>query len=252
MTKKWGTVWITGASSGIGYSLASKLLTEGNIVIATARDISKLKSLQSKFQNALFCYKLDVSNESDVQQFCALLYERFTCIDTMILNAGICEYIEWPNLDLQAMHRNMSTNFWGVVNCIAYGLNLLRNSKQPYIVAISSAAHIVGLPRAEGYGASKAALHYFLQTLQVELHKSNVKLSIVTPGFVKTELTAKNDFPMPLLVPLEKATTIILQGMSKRKPEIKFPILLILILNILSMIPDKLRNLLLSKTIRSK
>lgn len=245
-------IWITGASSGIGYSLASKLLEQGNIIIATARNVAKMDSLKARFNDTLFCYSLDVSNEANVETFCSQLQNEFPYIDTIILNAGICEYIEWPNLDLQAMHRNMDTNFWGVVNCIAYGLKLLDGSKQPYIVAISSAAHIVGIPRSEGYGASKAALHYFLQTLQIELCKTDIKLSIVTPGFVKTELTEKNDFPMPLLMPLDKATAIILKGMQKKQPEIKFPFLLILILNILSLMPDKLRNFLLSKTIRSK
>lgn len=245
-------IWITGASSGIGYSLASNLLEQGNIVLATARNIAKMDPLKARFNDTLFCYPLDVSNEADVESFCLQIQNEFPYIDTMILNAGICEYIEWPNLDLQTMHKNMDTNFWGVVNCIAYGFKLLHGAKEPYIVAVSSAAHIVGIPRSEGYGASKAALHYLLQTLQVELYKTNVKLSIVTPGFVKTELTAKNDFPMPTLMPLDKATKIILKGMKKKQPEIKFPLLLILVLNILSVMPDKIRNFLLSKTIRSK
>ncbi len=252
MAARQNVVWITGASSGIGYSLAYKLLQQGNIVIATARSISKLEPLRNQFNSTLHCYQLDVSNEDAVRDFCRQLQSKFTYIDTMILNAGICEYVEWPDLNLRSMHNNMNTNFWGVIHCIVFGIKILEQSEDPYIVAISSASHIVGLPRAEGYGASKAALHYFLQALQVELHTSKIKLSIVTPGFVQTELTAKNDFPMPLLLSVDKATDIILKGMQQRKLEIKFPFLLILVLNILSLVPDRLRNFLLSQTIRKK
>ncbi len=252
MHKTNNVIWITGASSGIGYALTSKLLAQGNKIIATARHTSKLNDLQSQFPEHLFSYTLDVSNESAVKEFCNKIKIEHSYIDTMILNAGICEYVEWPELDLNALHNNMNTNFWGVVNCICYGKQLFTGATRPYIVAVSSAAHIVGLPRAEGYGASKAALHYFLQTLQAELYGSKIMLSIVTPGFVQTELTAKNDFPMPLLLSVEKATNIILRGMQQRKSEIKFPWLLITILQILAIMPDRLRNILLFKLIKKK
>lgn len=240
-------IWITGASSGIGFALAQKLLNNGHTVIGTARNIDKLHELKKKFPDKLYGFIADITNEQSISDLCLQLKQQFNGIDTMILCAGICEYIEWPNLDLKILHRNMNTNFWGTVNCIAYGMDILNKDRNPYIVAISSASQIVGLPRAEGYGASKAAIHYLLQSLQVELSNTTIDVSIVTPGFVNTELTQKNDFYMPFLIPVEKAADIILHGMRQRKPEIKFPLILILILNILSFIPDKLRIKILSK-----
>lgn len=240
-------IWITVASSGIGFALTQKLLNNGHTVIGTARNIDKLDSLKNDFPDKLHGFVTDVTNEQSVADLCLQLKQQFKSIDTMILCAGICEYIEWPNLDLKILHRNMNTNFWGTINCIVYGMDILNKDRNPYIVAISSASQIVGLPRAEGYGASKAALHYLLQTLQVEFSNTNIDVSIVTPGFVKTELTERNDFYMPFLIPVDKAVDIILHGMKKRKPEIKFPFFLILILNILSFIPDKLRIKILSK-----
>lgn len=247
MAEGMSVIWITGASSGIGFALAQKLLNVGHIVIGTARNIDKLNVLKNNFPDKLHTFVADVSNEQAVADLCLQLKHQFNCVDIIILCAGICEYIEWPNLDLDILHRNMNTNYWGVVNCLAHGIKILNKTNRPYIVAISSAAQIVGLPRAEGYGASKAAVHYLLQSIQVELSSTNIDLSIVTPGFVKTELTAKNDFYMPFLISVDKAADLILRGMKKRQPEIKFPLPLILILNLLAFIPDRLRIKLLSK-----
>lgn len=245
-------IWITGASSGIGYALATKLLADGDTVIATARHADKLQKLQEQYPDKLFIYSLDVTDEVAVNSFCGQVAQKFSYIDTMILNAGICEYIDWPNFDLKIIRRNMDTNFWGMANCIAHGLKLLHGSAKPYVVGMTSSAAMVGLPRAEGYGSSKAAATYLLQCLQVELYSYNIDVSIVMPGFVKTELTAKNDFPMPFLLSVDKAAEIIINGMAKRKPKIKFPHRLIMILNILRFMPDKLRIYTLSKTVLKK
>lgn len=245
-------VWITGASSGIGYALAAKFLAMDDIVIATARHADKLQTLKELYVHNLHIYKLDVTDRSAVEAFCAQIAEKFHHIDTMILNAGICEYINWPDFDLNIMRRNMETNFWGMANCIAYGIKILQNSANPYLVGMTSGAAIIGLPRAEGYGSSKAAARYLLQCLQAQLYNSKIEVSIITPGFVKTELTDKNDFPMPFLISVDKAAEIIMHGMRKRKAEIKFPFIIILILNILNVMPDKLRNYILSKALIRK
>lgn len=249
MIGKPSIIWITGASSGIGYALSAKLLAEGNIVIATARHGDKLQTLKESYSEKLHIYQLDVTDEVAVKEFCLQITEKFNHIDTMILNAGICEYIDWPDFDLKILHHNMNTNFWGMANCIAYGIKALQGSAKPYIVGMASSAAIIGLPRAEGYGSSKAAVRYLLQCLQVQYYNSNIDVSIVTPGFVKTELTSKNDFPMPFLISVDRAANIILSGMKKRKTEIKFPFIMILLLNFLSIIPDKVRNFILSKTV---
>ena len=243
-------IWITGASSGIGYSLTSKLLQQKNIVIATARQIDKLKSLQQQYPNSLHVYPLDVTNSIAVDNFCKLIQEKFTYIDTMILNAGVCRYIDLPNFDIELMQQNMNVNFWGLVYCIKHGLPLLTKSRKPYIVGMTSATSIIGLPRAEGYGSSKAAARSLLQSLQADLYAQHIDVSIITPGFVKTELTYKNDFPMPTIMSVDTATDIILRGLHGRKPEIKFPITLILALHILRILPDKLRIYLTSRMAR--
>jgi len=195
MMEKPSIIWITVASSGIGYALSAKLLAEGNIVIATARHGDKLQTLKGNYAEKLHIYQLDVTDEIGVKEFCLQITEKFNHIDTMILNAGICEYINWPDFDLKILHRNMNTNFWGIANrnCIAYGIKALQGSANPYIVGMASSAAIIGLPRAEGYGSSKAAVRYLLQCLQVQYYNSNITISIVTPGFVKTELTSKKD-----------------------------------------------------------
>ncbi len=245
-------IWITGASSGIGFALTARLLAAGETVIATFRNAKKLETLQEQYADKLHLYQLDVTDEVAVSTFCEHIAQKFNHIDTMILNAGVCEYIDWPNFDLQIMRRNMETNFWGLANCIAHGVKLLQGSTQPYIVGMTSSAAIVGLPRAEGYGSSKAAARYLLQSLQIDLYNTNIDVSIISPGFVKTELTAKNDFPMPFALSVDTAAQIIINGMKKRQPEITFPIILILILRMLSVMPDRLRNFILAKAVLRK
>ena len=142
-------------------------------------------------------------------------------------------------------------NYMGFVYGIEAALPLLRESKDPYLVGMSSTVAWTGLPRAEAYGTSKAAIRHFLESLRVDLDPEGIDVSIICPGFVKTPLTDKNDFAMPMRITSEKAAEYIIRGMSSRKHEISFPPLFAFILKRIAGLPSKLRNRLLVSSLTS-
>jgi short-subunit dehydrogenase len=117
----------------------------------------------------------------------------------------------------------MQANVRSLAISIEAVLPLLRLSDTPHLVGVASSAAYVALPRAEAYGASKAAVSYMLHSLRIDLRRENIAVSVVYPGFVKTPLTDKNDFPMPMRVSVEEAAWAIRKGIAKRQPEIHFP-----------------------------
>jgi len=236
LTDRW--IWITGASSGLGLALAKELLKQGNRLIVTARSREKLEHLSGISPDNVWIVVSDISNSQSAEDLKHKLAQITPIIDTVILNAGNCEYIDIDHFDMDSVERVTQVNYLGFARCVYAALPLLlKSEKQPHLVGISSASAYFGLPRAEAYGASKAALSYFLDSLRVDLHHKGVVVSTVYPGFVDTPLTRKNDFPMPGIVSTEKAVKIILYGMMKMRNQISFPFLLVIFLKFLKLIP---------------
>ncbi len=218
------TVWITGASSGIGRCLAVDLANMGAVVIVSARSVSKLNDLAKISPQKILPLPLDVSDESLVDQAREQLSSRVESIDVAILAAGVVEYENDLAFDMPSYKKVFDVNFFGLVNSVNIAMPLLKNSShRPYIVGVTSLTVVAGFPRAEIYGASKAAADYFLKALRMDLSKEDFDISIVRPGFVKTPMTDLNDFPMPFIISAEKAAQTIIKNMDKRKLFINFP-----------------------------
>ncbi|MEO0444350.1 MAG: SDR family NAD(P)-dependent oxidoreductase [Pseudomonadota bacterium] len=224
--KQWKgkTVWITGASSGIGRCLSVKLANLGATVIISARRQDRLHEIASQAPQYILPLAADIADSgarTDIQQ---RLADRVEAIDVLIMSAGVVEYENELDLDADRYRRVFDVNFLGLVNSVAIAMPLLNRSKhKPYIVGITSLSVLVGFPRAEAYGASKAAADYFLKSLRMDLPADQFDLSIVRPGFVKTPMTSVNDFPMPFLISAEAAAERIVRGMNKRKMFVNFP-----------------------------
>jgi NAD(P)-dependent dehydrogenase (short-subunit alcohol dehydrogenase family) len=137
--------------------------------------------------------------------------------------------------------RVMETNVLGTANCIEAALPLLRKGEQPRLVGVGSSVTFCPLPRSEAYGASKAALRYLFQSLELDLAAWGIGVSLVSPGFVDTPLTAGNDFSMPMQVGSDKAADIIIRGIEKGKREISFPGPFIAVLKLIGSLPGALR-----------
>lgn len=224
MSQDAKTCWITGAGSGIGRELALRLARAGNTVYASGRDAAKLEDLVEAAGGNVIALPCDVTDDRAM----ATLFDMQgpTHLDLAILCAGTCEYIDLPDIDMDSMRRVLDTNFFGIANACVAALSLMENTTRtghrPHIIGIGSLSSHVGLPRAEAYGASKAAMSYFLESLRIDL-QGRVDVTVVYPGFVTTPMTAANDFPMPLLMPASKAADIILKRARKRPLTIAFP-----------------------------
>jgi short-subunit dehydrogenase len=243
-------VWLTGASSGIGKAILLELLAQNASVIASSRSILELADLQRQFPSQLLLVQADVTDLNSVLTCAKEIDAKYGYLDIAVLNAGNCIYMGVHNFDVELIKQNFAVNFFGLTNCIQACLPLLRKSKSPQLVGMSSASAYLPLPRAEGYGSSKAAISYLLKSLQAHLRREKIVVSIIYPGFVKTPLTARNDFPMPFLMTAEAAAAKIVRGIANKETEISFPRPLIWLLKFISWLPDKIRIYLVSKTVK--
>ena len=226
--KKLKTILITGATSGIGEALALYAASQGYQVIACGRNTTKLEKL-SEIDN-ITTLQFDVS----VQEECVKALSNVSA-DIFVMNAGTCEYVDIDNFDPTLFQRVIQANFMGVVNCIA---GILPNAKSGnQIVLVDSLARLLPFTRTQAYGASKAALYYFGKSLEVDLAPKKVMVQTVSPGFVETPLTDKNDFEMPMKISAEKAVQALLKGIEKRRKTIYFPYLFSLLMRVLSWLP---------------
>lgn len=226
-------VLITGATSGIGRQLALDYHREGHEVWALGRNQEALDELSAQ---GLKTVQLDLGERTAALEW----FASMTPLDCAILNAGSCEYIDLPEFDSELVSRVMRTNVESMAVSIEGVLPLLRNGDRPHLVAVGSSAAYLPLPRAEAYGASKAAISYMIRTLRMDLFRENIDVSLVCPGFVKTPLTDRNDFPMPFRVSVEEASNAIRRGIEKRRLEIHFPGRFTYFLKMLSLLPEYL------------
>lgn len=244
------TIVITGATSGIGEQLCIDLAKKGNKVIACGRNEEKLAKLKDKIGDSLATAAFDTSNKDDVEKAFQDIASNHR-IDCVILNAGNCEYVDIDDFDSALFERVMQTNFMGSIYCIEAALPLLKKSANPYLVLMGSSSVYFPFGRAEAYGASKAALDYLAKSLRVDLEKFRIAVSIIHPGFVKTPLTDKNDFTMPMVIETDAASSYIIQGLEKQKFAIHFPKRFTWILKIMGSLPDKLQHLLSKQMVRT-
>ncbi len=217
-------IWITGASSGIGLALTKNYLAQGHKVIASARHQGELAPLLQAHEQLSFV-EFDVSNQEQIASVRASLQTLTDHLDCVILNAGTCEYFEVASQqpDWQMMERVMAVNFIGMINSVQVSLPLLKKATAPHLVGISSQSVQAAFPQAQAYGASKAAMRYFLSSLRIDLKPFNIDVTCILPGFVDTPLTQKNTFPMPFIESSEKAALRIVRGIRHRKYEYAFP-----------------------------
>lgn len=241
-------VWITGASSGIGEALARRLAGQGAQVFASARNEVALAALARG--TGIVALPCDVTDRASMLAAAETIRARSGALDVVIANAGTCEYVDVQAFDSALFARVMATNFHGAVHTVEAALPLLRVGRVKAIVGVGSTAAWTGLPRAEAYGASKAALHYFLDSLRVDLTGEGFTVVTVAPGFVRTPLTDRNDFEMPMRVEVADAVDAILAGLAAGHVEIDFPPGFTRGLKTLRLLPTSWRNRLYQRLVR--
>jgi NAD(P)-dependent dehydrogenase (short-subunit alcohol dehydrogenase family) len=236
-------IWLTGASSGIGLALAGDLLKAGHKLALTARSLAPLEALEQRYPGQVLLVPGDVTDTEQVIAIGARIAEAWGALDTAILNAGTCEYVDAAHFDAQMVERVVRTNLIAAAYCVQEALTLLRKGTRPHLVGVASAVAFLPLTRSEAYGASKAGLRYMLQSLRIDLAQEQIDVTIVSPGFVDTPLTEKNDFPMPMRWSAPKAASFIAERLGKdRRPlEISFPFVFILTMKVIAALPARLQ-----------
>tara|TARA_B110000438_G_scaffold204373_1_gene196068 strand:- start:99 stop:860 length:762 start_codon:yes stop_codon:yes gene_type:complete len=243
-------IWITGASSGIGRSLAIKFANEGWLVAASARRENLLKELHNENEN-IHSYPLDVTDIEQCKNVFKNIVEKFKNIEISIFGTGIHDPKSEKIFNLEKIRKIMEVNYFGTINSINSVYDYYTDKKNGQISIISSVAGYRGLPAAGAYCASKAALTSFTESLYFEMKRKNIRVSLVCPGFIKTPMTDKNDFPMPMIKSPEFAAEQIFNGLTKKNVfEIHFPKMFTFFLKFLRILPIKIYFSLVEKGLK--
>jgi len=233
--------WVTGAGKGIGRELAKRLSEDGWTLAVSARTEDDLLRLASDCRpDSIHSFPLDVTDLSATVETVAQISARLGKPDLVILNAGTHLPLSGDDFSVETFRALVETNLMGTVNGLSQILPQMIARGSGHIVVVASLAGYRGLPTSAAYGATKAGLINMCEALKPELSRYAVRLTLVNPGFVKTPLTNRNDFPMPDMISVEKAAAHILRGLDANAFEVAFPWRFAFLMKLLRIVPDRL------------
>jgi short-subunit dehydrogenase len=236
-------IWLTGATSGIGEALAFELARRGAKLAITARRKEVLDKIVDEIKAAggdAAAYDGDIGDLERMKSIAGDIERQMGPIDCLIPNAGTHIFTKPEQFDSAEYLSLMSINYGGMLRCIEAVLPSMIKRKSGYIAGMCSLSGIRALPMAAAYGASKAAMIHFLESIRYHLVPLSIPVTVINPGFVKTPLTDKNHFPMPFLIEAPRAAKIICDGLERQKKEISFPWPFNWILSFARFIPETL------------
>lgn len=244
--------WLTGASSGIGAALAEEILKTGAHLAVSSRSVAQLKVLSQRYPGQVLVVAGDLTNSQTVREIGEQIAEDWGSLDTVVLNAGTSEYVDARQFDASIIEHVLRTNLLASSYCIEAALPLLRAGTAPHMVAMASTVTYLPLPRAEAHGGSKVGLRYLFESLRIDLAPEGIEVTVISPGIVEKQLTAKDDFPMPLSWPLAKAARHIFEKLKDRPLEIAFPAASMAALWPLTRLPDQVELEIGKRMVRSQ
>jgi NAD(P)-dependent dehydrogenase (short-subunit alcohol dehydrogenase family) len=239
------TVWIVGASTGIGQATASALHSQGARVVVSARKADALNAFVAGHSGAR-ALALDASDRAAVQTAADALLAQGP-LDCVMYCAGHYTAMRGFAMDVDDMLRHIDVNYKGALYMLDAVIPSMVARGEGHISLVGSVAGYSGLPNGLAYGPTKAALINLAETLYLDLKDRGVAVSIINPGFVQTPLTAGNEFDMPALLTPQQAAAEILKGWSKGSFEIHFPKRFTLWLKLLRLLPYRLYFYLVAK-----
>ena len=248
-----GLAWITGASSGIGRALALRLADAGWQVAATARSAEALAALAAARPGRIRAAPADVTDAEAMRAaHDAAVQAEGRPVALAVLNAGLWRPMGAADFDAAAFRAMMDVNLAGTANALAAVLPGMLARGGGQVALMASLAGYRGLPRAAGYGASKAALISLAETLRFDLEPRGVLIGVINPGFVRTPMTDRNDFAMPLLLEPDDAAARIAAGLAAGRFEVAFPAGLVWPLRLLRLLPAALYFPLVARAMRGR
>ncbi len=229
------SVWLIGASSGIGLACATHLVKLGAKVTVSARNMDLLLSFKRDNPSSMVA-EMDVTRIESISQAFEQVKNHHG-IDVVVYCAG--HYLEQnaDKFNLQEMIKHNDINYLGLCRVLSFILNPMIAQRFGHISIISSVAGFQGLPKSLAYGPTKAALINLSESMYFDLHGHGIGVSLVNPGFVQTPLTAQNKFHMPALITADQAAVEMIKGWRKGDFEIHFPKKFTLVLKFLKILP---------------
>jgi short-subunit dehydrogenase len=225
--------WLVGATEGLGLALAQALHKEGAHLILSGRNAEKLAQLHRALPG-IEVQPLDVADKASVQAAAQAIGD----IDGMVFLAGLYWPMSAQQLDPAQFEAMCDVNFTGCARVLSSVLPRMVARGQGHIVITGSLAGFRGLPRAMGYGASKAGVMAMAESLYADLRGSGIKVQLANPGFIRTRLTAKNDFSMPFLMEPDQAAQAMLAHMRTGRFKLSFPTLFSWVFRLSQFLPD--------------
>ena len=237
--------WVIGASSGIGAAVARELARRGGTVAISARRAEQLREVSG---GDMLVVPLDVTDASSVAAAAARVHEELGPIDLAVLSAGYWKQMNPADWDTEVFDQHIRVNLTGMSNSIAAVLPGMLRRHHGVIAGIASVAGYRGLAGAEAYGATKAAQINLLESLRVHVARTGVHVTTICPGFVRTELTAANPFPMPFIIDADQAARSICDGLERERTEIVFPQRMALLMKTARLVPARAWTALWART----
>lgn len=216
-------VWVVGASTGIGAAIARELLTHGARVALSARSAERLEALSALAPDRSLPVPLDVTDAHAVRAAHDTILAAWGGLDVVLAVAGNYVPLRAAEFDAGAIGRLFDVNVQGVLNVLGPVLPPMIARRGGHVAIVASVAGYRGLPKALGYGPTKAALINLAEVLYLDLAPMGVGVHIVNPGFVRTPLTDGNDFKMPALIEPEEAARETLRGLERGEFETHYP-----------------------------
>jgi len=232
-------IFITGASSGLGWALAKSYDSENNILGLVGRNKENLLKLQKQLSCRSQILVADVAKPNSMRIAASIFKKRYGSPDIIIANAGVSSgTLASKQEDLEIIHKIFQINFHGVLNTFSPFMDDFLKKKQGQLVAIASVAGVRGLPGAGAYSASKSALINYMESIRVELKKFNIHVTTISPGYIITPMTNINTYRMPFLIEAEQAATKIIKIIEKKKSHAILPWQMSMVAKIMHILPN--------------
>ncbi len=234
---------ITGASSGIGAGLARYYAKPGNHLFLIARRLDRLETLRDALTPtgvSVTLFQADVTDFETMQQIGEELSK--IQLDLIILNAGISTGHSGSVTPFALAKQVYDTNLLSLHAFMEPVIPKLKEQQNGHVVFISSLASLLTMPTSLVYGSSKRAMNAYAEGLRFLLYPFHVRVTTIKPGFIVSELTDKNRFNMPFLLPLEKGVARIARAIERKKAIYAFPLRFVLIIRVLNLLPLFLRQ----------
>ena len=226
--------WVVGGSSGIGAAVARELQSRGALVAISARREDELDKVSG---GTMLPVAADVTDAVSLMAAASRIREELGPIDLVVLSAAYWKQMSPHDWDTEVFNQHVQVNLIGMSNAIAAVLPQMLARRSGVIAVIASVAGYRGLAGSEAYGATKAAQINMLESLRIGVARSGVRITTICPGFVHTDATADNDFPMPFIIDVETAGRAICDGLERNRAEIVFPLPMAILMKAARLVP---------------